>query len=494
MKGLPSLSSLALRIDRQVRARALLIARLAIALYIVELALNLARPHVLPDEPTLSIFYKMPAELSKMPGFSGAYSQLLSMPEAVFWTVLAGIGAAVLLQVLGAVLRPNERRSGLLTWLTLGCLFLPFGLISAMVVVGFFPTALACLPSTAFVLLLLYGGVRFGRVPGAALLTAFGWGALIVFGFGRACSGLAFGTINGYLGKTSGTDINAMLKNTNEMINLVVVHLGILDALAIGAGVALLLLLFRYRVTDTVTGLTLGAAVGLGYSFVESILFIQIYGSLGSALGSSGGFEYWIRQSIGLLGGQVAFGALLGAGFVLAAKSRRRVLVSGLSLLAAGGGSVGAETLSGWISARLASHVTSGGALDTLVVSPFLWLLPQLPFIGLAVALLVVGLRERAPLLRDALDAEAAAGVAITPVELAVLASPAQRFGALASTWRWYGRASALTLHRLQSAQLDLASWHVQKDPDGDPAVTSQGDELRARVLRLKNVVPAVTS
>lgn len=484
------MKGLTLHSDGQVRARVLLIARLAIALYILELLLNLTRPHVMADEPTLSIFYKLPPGLSKMPGFGGAYGRLFSMPEAVFWTVLAGIAAAVLLQVFAAGTRPSERRSALLTWLTLGSLFLPFGLISLTVVFVFLPTALACLPSTAFVLLLLYGGVRFARVPGLALLTAFGWGALVVFGFGRACSNLAFGTLNGYLGKTSGTDISAMLRNTNQMINLVVVHLGIVDALAIAAGVALLLLLFRYRVTDAVTGLTLGAAVGLGYSFVESILFIQIYGTFGSVLGSSGGFEYWIRQSIGLLGGQVAFGALLGAGFAIATNSPRRVLVTALSLMAAGGGGVGAETLSGWISARLHSRPTTGGTLDTLVVSPFLWLLPQLPFIGLAVALLVLGLRERAPVLLAAASAEAARGTAITPAEVTVLTSPALRFWAVAGTWRWYGRGSALALHRLQSAQLELAGRHAHKDP----AVTSQEDELRARVLRLKNLTPVVTS
>ncbi|MFB4304195.1 hypothetical protein [Actinomadura sp. NTSP31] len=48
------------RDDVAARARALLVARLAIALYLVELLLNLLRPHVLPNEPALSIFQRLP--------------------------------------------------------------------------------------------------------------------------------------------------------------------------------------------------------------------------------------------------------------------------------------------------------------------------------------------------------------------------------------------------------------------------------------------------
>ncbi|MFD5510704.1 PrsW family glutamic-type intramembrane protease [Streptomyces sp. NPDC127051] len=474
----------ALRDDRAATARALLIARGAIALYLVELLGNLTRHRLLPDEPALSIFYKLPSELAGMPGFSGSLDRVLSMPRAVFWSVLAGIVAGVLIQVFVAVTRQPDRRAAVLTWVTLGLLLLPFGLIPLVVVVEYFPVTLACLPSTAFVLLLLRAGVRFARVPLAALLAAFGWGALIVFGLGRAYTSLAFATINGYL-SPSGSDLGQFTRNQFRTIDLVIVHLGVVNALVIAAGVLLLLLLFRYRVTDAVTGLTLGAAVGLGYSFVESVLFIKIYGSFGSFFGTTGGFEYWIRQSVGLLGGQVAFGALLGAGLALAARARRRALVATAALVAAAGGATAAETLSGWLSSQLRDQVDTGSALDTLVVSPLLWLLPQLPFMALAVVLLVLGLRERGTALRAATAAEVATGSpAVTRAEEPVLVSPTLRFWAVASTGRRYGRQAALRLHRLQSAQLELVSLRVQEDPDLEP----QGDELRARILRLKGV------
>ncbi|MFE2877696.1 PrsW family glutamic-type intramembrane protease [Streptomyces roseus] len=474
-----------LRDDQAATARALLIARGAIALYVVELLGNLTRPRLLPDEPALSIFYELPSELAGMPGLPGSLDRLLSMPRAVFWSVLAGIVAGVLIQVFVAVTRQPDRRAAVLTWVTLGLLLLPFGLIPLMVLVEYLPVTLACLPSTAFVLLLLRAGVRFARVPLAALLAAFCWGALIVFGLGRAYTGLAFATISGHLSSSPGGDLGQFTKSQFRTIDLVIVHLGIVNALVVAAGVLLLLLLFRYRVTDAVTGLTLGAAVGLGYSFVESVLFIEIYGSLGSFFGTTGGFEYWIRQSIGLLGGQVAFGALLGAGLALATRARRRGTVAAAALVAAAGGASAAETLSGWLSSRLRGQVETGSALDTLVVSPLVWLLPQLPFIALAVVLLVLGLRERGPALRAATAAEAATGHrAVTRAEEAVLVSPALRFWAVVRTGRRYGRRAALRLHRLQTAQLELVSRRMREDPDLEP----QGDELRSRILRLKGV------
>ncbi len=487
MKGL---ASLPLRDDRPAHTRALMIARLAIVLYLVELLLNMTRPRVLPDEPALSIFYELPAGLGKMPGFAGSLDRLLSMPRAVFWCTLAGIVAGVVIQVAAAVLRRSGRRSVAPTWLTLGCLLLPFGLLSLVVVVEYFPLVLACVPSTALVLLLLRGGVRFARVPWAALSAAFAWGALIVFGLGRAYSGLAFGTLFGYLGKSSRTDISRFAENQFRTIDLLIVHLSVVDALAVAGGVALLFLLFRHRVTDAVSGLVLGAAVGLGFNFVESALYMKIYGSLGGMLGSTGGFEYWIRQSIGLLGGQVAYGALLGAGLGVAARARRRRgLIATAAVVGAIGGATASEILSGWLSGLVRDHVEVGSALDVLVVSPVLWLLPQLPLISLTLALLVHGLRARAPALRAAVAKEVAAGPAITQAEVPVLTSPALRLWAVVGAWRWRGWRAARALHRLHSVQLDLAGHHVQDAPTD----TAHADELRARIARLKGVPPEVT-
>jgi RsiW-degrading membrane proteinase PrsW (M82 family) len=475
--------------DPLVRARALFVARIAIAVYLVELILNLTRPHLLPDEPALSIFYRLP-------GDSGSIGRLLSTPEIVFWVMLVGIAVGAGVQVLAAVTRrrrggdedPEDgRRAIMLTWVTLGCLLLPFGLIPLTVVFQFFPIALLCVPSTALVLLLLRAVVRFAAVSWGALLAAFAWGALIVFGLGRAYTSLAFGTLYGYLGSSDPNDFGGYTKDLHRAMALVIVHLGVVNECIVAAGVVLLLLLLRHRITDMVTGLVLGAAVGLGYTFVESVLVIKIYGSLGVFLGSTTGFEYWVRQAIGLLGGHVTFGALVGAGIGAAVGARKRGTPIAAGLVAAIGGAVGMEILSGWLAGKVADDVETGSALDTLVISPFFWLLPQLPFMALALALLVTGLRSRAPVLRKAVAAEITADGPITAAEAPVLVSPVLRFWAVVGAWRAYGRTTALALHRLQTAQLELAGWRARQDPE-----SAEGEELRERIMRGKGRHQAV--
>ncbi|SCK09598.1 PrsW family glutamic-type intramembrane protease [Streptomyces sp. WMMB 322] len=480
--------SLSIPDDPLLRARALLIARIAIGVYLVELLLNLTRPHLLPDEPPLSIFYKLP-------GSSGSLSRFLAMPEIVFWVVLAGILAGAAVQIFAAVKNraggsDSAQRAIMLTWITLGCLLLPFALIPLTVVIQYLPVALLCLPSTAIVLLLLRAAVRFSRMSWSALLAAFAWGALIVFGLSRAYSSLGFGTLWGYTGPAAGTQLGSFNNGLSHTIEFMIMHLSVFNALSIGAGVVLLLTLLRHRITDSVTGLVLGAAIGLGYNFVENVLIIKVYGSIGTFLGPTGGFEYWIRQSIGLLGGQVTFGALLGAGLAAARSARRRKFIVTASLIAAIGGSTGAETLSGWLAGQARDHVDIGSTLDTLVISPFFWLLPQLPFTALAAGLLVTGLCSRAPVLRKAVAAEATESAAISQAETKILASPVLRFWALVSTWRAYGRPTARALHQLQSAQLELAAWRAQNHP----AAAAEGDELRARVMRMKDEHRAVNS
>jgi hypothetical protein len=481
------------------RERALLITRVVIAGYLVEVLLNLMRPHVLANEPALSIF-------QTLPGSAGSFARLLSTPRAVFWCMLAGIAIGVLLQAYVAITRPQGRPAAVVTWAMLAVLLGPFTLIS-LVVIGLYPlVALACVPSTAFALWLLHISQRFARVRWLALLAAFTWGALLVFSLGRAYSGLGFGTLYGYTaGKISATNLSSFDTSLWRVLGLLIVHLSVVNELTVAAGVLLLLLMFRHRRIDTVTGLVLGAAIGLGYNFTESIMYVQIYGSLGTFLGATGGFEYWIRQSIGLLAGQVTFGALIGAGIGAAFQARqreRRRLIAGAGIVTAIGGTVAAEILSGWLSHLAQEHLTSGGTLDTLVISPLLWLLPQAPFIAVAALLLAAGRRARSESARAFVLAEAGdGGRAITGPEVPYLADPGLRLWALVRTWRRHGWNAALALHRLQSAQLDLAGWRWQQhhltDPGQYPAAQEEGDVLRTKVIRLKTAAaayPAVTS
>ena len=508
-----------IRDDARARARALLVARLMIVVYLLELLLNLTRPHVMPGEPALSIFMKLPKSTARMLKTSlndnslyDGYNRMLATPRVIFWAVLAGIVIAALVQVFGMITRAEGRRAATLTWVTLTAVIGPFSLLTFATLVSYPLAALACVPFTAVALALLHICQRFARLPLGTLLFAFGWGALIVYGAGRVCTGLGITTVYGYMFKgllnADGTiadqhllrDPTAYQGKFYRYTDLLAIHWGVANVLVVAAGVVLALLLLRHRVTDALTGLIIGAAIGLGDNFVESTVFIKVYGSsFASVLGSTTGFEIWIRQVVTLFGGTVAWGALLGAGFGLAAQLRhgrlsrplaaRHRLVVAAAFAVAIGGAASAEILASWLSHLTADSIDAGTTFDTLVASPGLWLLPQSPFIVVAVLLLITGRRMRAWAAHAAVSAEAVPGGAISPPEVPFLADPALRWWAVVNTWRSYGGAAAVALVRLQSAQLDLAGWRFEQqhgDPGDPTAAREEGDRLRAKVLGLK--------
>lgn len=469
-----------LRDDEVTRGRALLVVRLVIGVYLVELLLNLTRPHVLPDEPSLTIFWRFPGMPEE--GALDSFGSLFAIPRTAFWGVLAGIVVGIALQAVIVRMPSKDRRATVLTWAALAVLLGSFALFSLFVLAKSPLLVLACVPTSAFALWLIHRAQRFGWLPLPMLLTAFGWGALIQWGVGRAFTNLAYGTINGYM--YEGTDLTGSTTDGpgNQVdftftfdlgyrtIDVTLLHLSTVNQLAAAVGVVLLILMFRHRVTDAVTGLVLGAAAGLGYNFTESVIVIELWSILSSLNGATGGFEYWIRQSASLFGSQVVFGALVGAGIGLAAQTRRRAQRVGLvtaGLVAAIGGSVANEVLSAWLSGLVRDHVSIGGTLDTLVISPAIWLAPQVPFLAVCLLLLRSGTRARVAAARVAATAEAAeAGVggAITGREVPFLMDPALRFWALVSTWRRHGPAAARALRRFQRAQLEVAGWRWQRE------------------------------
>ena len=197
-----------IRDDARARARALLVARLMIVVYLLELLLNLTRPHVMPGEPALSIFMKLPKASARMLKASlndnslyDGYNRMLATPRVIFWTVLAGIVIAALVQVFGMITRAEGRRAAALTWVTLAAVIGPFSLLTFVTLVSYPLPALACVPFTAVALALLHSCQRFARLPLGTLLFAFGWGALIVYGAGRVYTGLGITTVYGYMFK-----------------------------------------------------------------------------------------------------------------------------------------------------------------------------------------------------------------------------------------------------------------------------------------------------
>jgi hypothetical protein len=479
------------QIDR-AQLRALLIARVMVGVYLVELLLNLTRPRLREDEPSLTI-------LEPVPAGSTDVHRLFSLSPVVFWTVLVMLVVGLVLQFVAMRYPAGSPPAITLVRAALLALIGPFALIP-LTIMGTWPlVTLACLPSTLFVLWLLHGVQQRTRLPFAVLVAAFAWGALIVWGFARACSSLAFGTISAYVNHTPPSEtveLGAFLRSQYQVLNYLIVHLSVLTQLATAAGVLLLLVLLRDRIVDVVTGIVIGAAAGLGVNLLESVIFIQLYGSLsGLFTGATAGFEYWIRQSSTLLTGPVAFGAVLGAGLAIASQLADRArarLVAVAALVAATGANLANEIVTGWFAHLIRPHITVGSGLDTLLVSPGILLVVEAPVIILVFLLLRSGLRARAAPARAALTAEVQTGRgAITGTDAAVLGDPALRAWATAGAWRRLGPGAVRRLRRLHQAQLDLATWHWWRStqPPGEstePDQDAQVERLRTRVLQLK--------
>jgi RsiW-degrading membrane proteinase PrsW (M82 family) len=390
-------------------------------------------------------------------------------------------------------------------------LLVPFACYPLAVLFGHPLLLLACVPSTAFGAWGVYRMQRYRQMPVRIPAFAFGWGALVAAGFGGAMNLLYLAdTLTIVLVPRMKQVLTATIQNPRTAADLMgwlagrgplppsarglvsavqliqaglALDAGVFEELAKGAGIAILFLLCRRRWFDgPVSGIVLGAMVGLGFNLAESIDYM----SAGDALS-----QYWARQSVGLMGSHVAFTALTGAGFGVAgqlADRRSRRLVIGCGLAAAIGAHFMNDACLGALGRAEQSWFAPSPAVFTLVIQPLTLLALQGPFVALYLLLLRRGRRDQAAGLARELVMEARAGTgAITAAEVPILLDPGRRFRLRLLAFRRRGGLGAYRyLARLQAAQLDLVTerWHRARQAPNpwDPAET----ELRARVLRLK--------
>jgi RsiW-degrading membrane proteinase PrsW (M82 family) len=428
-------------------------------------------------------------------GVPGVPDDGTAVYRTLVWLVAAGVVACLAL-LAGAVVGHGRRRARL-TWLAAGALLLPFTLPALDVLVTHPRFVLVCLPSTLYAGWLLQRAQRFTPLPPAVLWSAVAWGALVATGIAGATNVLAIDTSMAWRARDARIDVNPLelLEIRHDVQHLLAFHAGVVEELAKGVGVLLVLLLFRRRlVRDVVGGIAVGTFVGLGFNLAETVS----YQAMGDAA-----FQYWARQSVGLFAAHVAFTAMTGAGLgaTLSLADRRvRLLTVGAGLGAAGGAHVASDTLPGWFGHLTADHVQVGGVLDTVVVAPLSLLAVQGPFVVLYALLLRSGNRARDAAFRTALTAEAADGHgAVLAREIPLLTHPAARFWVTATAARRYGLGTARALRRTHAAQLELARRRWQLD---DAEGAAEIHRQRQVVLALKSpsgyapaveVAPAVT-
>ena len=336
--------------------------------------------------------------------------------------------------------------------------------------------ALACIPTTGFGLFVVRRLDRNEKEPWRLVLVAAAWGAVVATSmviWGESLwDAFAVHTLVPGLGLDASNAFSA----------------GVLEELAKGTAVLLLFLVMRNEFDDVVDGIVYGAAVGLGFNFMESIAYMTNLYAVFAPEGSGGiaaGFQWYARQVLGLFFGHATYTALIGAGIGIA-----RQLPSPKKKVIA--------IASGFIIA-IAAHFSWDAWLAFFPIESSLFGLVEVhlrtlimtgPFTAAVIALLVYGIQYEGQALVDQFRKEAAEGAgAILPYEVTILASPWQRLRQRVRALRKGGVRAYVRVASLQTAQLDLAMerWHRERQEIETPLDAEQ--ELRQRVIALRQNV-----
>jgi RsiW-degrading membrane proteinase PrsW (M82 family) len=336
--------------------------------------------------------------------------------------------------------------------------------------------ALACLPTTGFGLLVVRRMDRNEKEPWRLVLVAAAWGAIVATSLVIWGEGVWETTAQQSLVPGPGLDAS------------IAFMAGVLEELAKGSAVVLLFLVMRDDFDDVVDGIVYGAAVGLGFNFMESMTYMTNLYAIFQPEGIGGyaaGFQWYARQVLGLFFGHATYTAFIGAGLGVA-RQLPTVRQKGFAIA------------SGFIIA-IAAHFSWDAWLTFFPIQNNVFGLVEIhlrtlimtgPFTAAVIALLVFGIRYEGQSLRDQFrkEAESGSGV-ILPDEVPILASPWQR---LKQRFRALGRGgfrAYFKIARLQSAQLDLAMerWHRERREIDTPLEAEE--KLRERVLELRHWV-----
>ncbi len=338
--------------------------------------------------------------------------------------------------------------------------------------------ALACVPTTAFGLFVVRRMDRNEKEPWRLVLVAAAWGAIVATSLVIWGESLWEATAQRTLVPGPGLDAS------------IAFSAGVLEELAKGAAVVLLYLVMRNDFDDVVDGIVYGAAVGLGFNFMESLTYMTNLYAIFSPEGYgwyAAGFQWYARQGLGLFFGHATYTAFIGAGLGIARqlpRTRQKIfaILSGFLIAIAAHFSWDA-----WL-----AFFPIGNTLFGLVEIHLRTLIMTGPFTAAVIALLLFGIRYEGMALTEQMRKEAATGSgAILADEVPVLTSPWARLKQRLRAFSRGGLSAYLKVARLQSAQLDLAMerWHRERQEIDSPLEAEM--ELRQRVIQLRRRVMA---
>ena len=338
--------------------------------------------------------------------------------------------------------------------------------------------ALACLPTTAFGLIVVRRLDRNHKEPWRLVLVSAAWGAIV------ATSLVVWGETVWEMSAQ-----RALVPGPGLDTSLAFMA-GTLEELAKGLAVVLLFLVMRNEFDDVVDGIVYGAAVGLGFNFMESVSYMTNVYSIFQPEGVGGlaaGIQWYNRQVLGLFFGHATYTAFIGAGVGIARQLpgwRQKVLAILAGFVVAIAAHFSWDAWVNWFPIPNTLFGIAAIHLRTLIMTG--------PFTAGLIALLLFGIRYEGQNLVDQMRKEAATGHgAILPEEVPVLASPWQRLRQRMQAFQRAGLPAYFKVSRLQTAQLDLVMerWHRERKEIDTPLEAE--DELRRRVIQLRHWVPA---
>lgn len=365
----------------------------------------------------------------------------------------------------------------MVTTAALGCLlFLWLSVLSGLMTLVSLPAYLLALPFTLAALWVLRRLQRNRKEPWKVMVFAIAWGLMVAPDLAMLSESVYSTLLGSHLIPGVGAGVAQAISP------------GVFEEGAKGLAVVLLFLLFRDEFDDVVGGIVLGATVGLGFNFLETGGYMMMGFQEGGVAGLL--LQLGYRQVLGLFLGHVTYTALIGAGIGVARQQRvpwKKAVTFASGFVVA----IAAHFLWDLVAMTGLAPSSDNPVVDTLVVTPLLYLAIDGPFALMVLVLLVRGLREEHSALEVELQAEVQTGLgAVTGRELPVLLSPHRRLlSRWAALWR-RGPRDYLWVLRLQDAQLALAMerWHRRRQEIDEPLEAEA--HLRERALALKRHPP----
>ena len=324
--------------------------------------------------------------------FEGALITVLSVYDLGGVVVTAVLGA-ILFGILALINRrePDLRRRHqlLLTGAAavIGAMLLWLALLPLLMSLVFSESLLFCIPTTLFALWVLRRLAPNRRLPWWLLALAFVWGCLIAPNLAIIAESI-WSAVTTDLIPGLGAGVAGAFSP------------GLFEEGSNGLGVILLYLLFRDRIDGVIGGICLGAAVGLGFNFIESgeYMFVGLF--VGGGV-SGFAIQYLFRQVLGLFAGHATYTALTGAGVGVARTLRgwrpqALAIASGLVV------AISAHFLWDFVAMTNLGPNSNNNWVELAAITPLTYLALDGPFVAHADGALGARLAYREAVSRDA--------------------------------------------------------------------------------------------